>query len=164
MSHIRPRCFADFDPAEAGVDYRASRKAWMNRGIFFGWLALFHEHIEREEGRRAVLMVENALCHGKTADLPYLRNVDVIYLPKCNTSKLQPLDSGVIATVKHNFRLMSVGRAIDLVDRNVFNNLYDVDLRTTIIQLEKVWRTTGSSTVANCWKKTGLLHLLTRNK
>ena len=111
----------------------------MNRDIFFGWLALFDEHIGREEGRRAVLLVNNPSCHGKTADLPYLRNVDVIYLPKRTTSKLQPIDTGVIPSVKHNFRRRSVERAFDLVDRGVFDNLYGTTFSSGWLREFKSW-------------------------
>lgn len=79
-SHIRSSCFTSFDPAEAGVDYMANRKAWMNRGTSFDWLDLLDEHFGRKQGRCAVVFGDNASYHGKTVDLQNLRNVDVIYL------------------------------------------------------------------------------------
>ena len=110
-----------------GVYYRASRKAWMTEEIFFWWLAKFDAHIGQTTGRQVLLLLVNASCHGVAGDLPQLSNVRVMFLPANNTSLLQPLDAGVVASVKMQYRKRVIARAVDLLENDITLGLHDVD-------------------------------------
>ena len=68
----QPRCFNGLDSAKLPVDYKFNRKAWMNSGIF--------------------VFVDNAPSHPKIK----LDNAKLVFLPPNTTSKIQPMDQGII--------------------------------------------------------------------
>lgn len=60
--------------------------------------------------------------------MPTLHRVHVIFLPKNTTSRLQPLDAAVIASIKKRYRRYSMVRAVDLIESGVTTNLYDMNV------------------------------------
>ena len=59
-----------------------------------------------------------------------MANVEVIALPPNTTSKLQPLDAGIISSFKRHFRHRQVCHAITLLDAG--QNPYKIDQLTAI--------------------------------
>lgn len=51
--------------------------------------------------KKILLFIDNCAAH---TDLPALANVKVMFLPANITSKLQPLDQGIIHTFKRFYR------------------------------------------------------------
>ncbi|GBL85208.1 Tigger transposable element-derived protein 6 [Araneus ventricosus] len=88
----RPRCFKGKDLHRVGVSWYANKKAWMTSSIFEEWLVNFNKKM-RNQARKVLLVLDNATCHAHGAQL---RNVKLLFLPPNTTSKLQPLDHGVI--------------------------------------------------------------------
>ena len=76
----------------------------MTRDLFFEWLIEFDFYIGRTPGCRVALLIDNACCHGRIENLPSLRNVAVLFLPKRTTSRVKPLDAGIIACIKRRYR------------------------------------------------------------
>ena len=152
-----PRSFSGREVAGAGILYRSSPKAWMTRKLFFEWLLRVDTYIGQTPGRRVVLLVDNASCHGRSETLPTLANVDVIYLPKNTTSRTQPLDAGVIASVKSRYRKRQLERAVDLIEEGITDNLYSIDLYSAIRMIYEIWNRMETSIFVNCWAKTCLV-------
>ena len=117
---LRPRCFEGREGWEYGFLYTANRRAWMNRLVFFHWLYLFDAYIAQTPGRRAILVLDNCSAHGDIETMPNLLNVVVLFLPKNTTSRLQPLDAGIIASVKTRYKHLKIQRAVDLIEQGVF--------------------------------------------
>src|SRR5438046_344153 len=83
---------------ELGFFYHHNKKAWMT-GIFFqDYLKKFDRYVCRS----VILVIDNAPSH-IWINLQ-LHNVKVISLPPNTTSKLQPLDAGIIAAFKRHYR------------------------------------------------------------
>ena len=101
---FRPRGFKKKTGKELGFDFHANKKAWMTTALFFNWLQRFDNYVGNQEGRRVALLIDNCSAHGSIETLPVLYNVDVIFLPPKTTSKLQPLDTGIIVALKLRYR------------------------------------------------------------
>ena len=102
-------------------------------------------------------MMDNASSHGTTENLPTLQHVDIIFLPKNATFRMQPLDLGIIASVKYRYRGKQIERAVNLLDSGVRDDLYKTNIRTAISYVYDIWQGVDSSIVHNCWIKTQLI-------
>lgn len=95
-----PRCFKGKNMNRLGIHWKANKKSWMTSSIFEEWLMDFDKKMKRE-GRNVLLILDNATCHKHEATL---KNVKLLFLPPNVTSKLQPLDHGVIKWFKVEYR------------------------------------------------------------
>ena len=89
--------------------------------------------------------------------LPILLHVQVLFLPKNTTIRLQPLDAGVIAVSKRGCRKMQVHRAVDLIESGKYDSIHDLNIREAIENINNVWAKLNVSTIQNCWLKTGVI-------
>jgi len=86
---------------------------------------LFQKYLQRLDryvNRPILLLIDNAPSH--IADGLELRNVKVLCLPPNTTSKLQPLDAGIIAAFKKHYHKKQVLWGLDQLD--VRENPYKV--------------------------------------
>ncbi|KAL1476956.1 hypothetical protein MTO96_036118 [Rhipicephalus appendiculatus] len=78
-------------------------------------------------------------------------NVTVRFLPANTTSRLQPLDTGIIRNVKHHFKGLLVRRLLAKIDRK------DENLRISLLDalhfLAMSWDNVTQDTIANCFRK-----------
>lgn len=93
------RCFESSDLAPAVLLYRNSAKGRMTAEFFYKWFIWFDGYIGKTARRRAILLIDNAPCHGQVSTIPILLHTKILFLPKNTTSRIQPLDSGVIACI-----------------------------------------------------------------
>ncbi|XP_064463591.1 tigger transposable element-derived protein 6-like [Ornithodoros turicata] len=122
--------------ARIPVKYVANTKAWMTRSIFVEWLNELNNDMKNQR--------RNGL---------ELSNVQVHFFPAHCTSLIQPLDQGVINSVKFAYRRC-------LIDRFFLNlrlNLpTKVEVSHAVEMLSAAWQSTGAVIIANCFRKTGL--------
>ena len=152
-----PRCFNGQNPTELAFYYRHNKKAWMTRLLFFEWLKNFDYYVSLTPGRRVILLLDNCSAHGRPDLLPLLSHVHVLYLPKNTTSRLQPLDAGVIASVKQRYRRFLVRRAVDNIDSETEDDPYKTNLKQAIESIYNIWNGLAPSIVRSGWCNTGLL-------
>ena len=152
-----PRCFQGRDIANDGLVYRCSPKPWMNTSLFYKWLSDFDEYISKTRNRRVALLLDNASCHDRTETLPKLHHLDVMYLPARTTSRIQPLDTGVIENVKRKYRRRQLERASDLIEEGTTQNFHMTNLYVTTTIMPKIWTNINEDTISNCFTKTGLV-------
>ena len=112
----KPHCFENQDLSVAGLVYRSSPKKWMTRNTFNEWLSSFDFYIGKNAGRCAVLLNDNASCHGNVSTLPDLRKTKVLFLPKNTTSHIQAMDAGVTACIKGRYRRAQIRAAVDSIE------------------------------------------------
>lgn len=123
--------------------------AWM----YQQWLVGLDEMM-RAEDRHILLLVDNASSHNETGLV--LTNVRVEYLPPNTTSKVQPMDQGIIHCLKRNVLHQKMVHALDYVGEGL-ENLYDVDLLTAMLWCENSWANVSQKTIRNCWQHSGLI-------
>ena len=61
------------------------------------------------EGRKIALIVDNCPAH---PDVPGLQAINLIFLPPNTTSRTQPMDQGVIRSLKAHYRSILVAKQI----------------------------------------------------
>jgi len=82
--------------------YYNQSKSWMTGDILCDVLSKVNARLKRK-GRSVLLLMDNAGCH--PSDLKdKFSNISVVFLPANTTSKLQPLDLGVIMNFKVYYR------------------------------------------------------------
>jgi len=92
-------------PKEKPLVYKANKKAWMNS-------AFFEEFTKKLDGMVScdtALILDNASVHGIASDLE-LKHLKIIFLPPNTTSMTQPMDAGIIQTIKLRYRKALVGK------------------------------------------------------
>ena len=82
------------------VIYRSNKNAWMNAKLFEEFLELLDNHVKR----RVVLILDNASSHLLGVKNTHLNYISVVFLPVNTTSLFQPLDCGIIANTKCEYR------------------------------------------------------------
>ena len=84
-------------------------------------------------------MFDNCSAYGQVYILPELLNVYVLFLPKNTTARLQPMDAGILVGVKCRYRQFQVRRALNLIERGITNNIYDLDVRDAATTIYGIW-------------------------
>ena len=97
-----PACLRGINKMNLGVYYRKNKKARMTEIIWKEWLLKIDKKFKRKN-RKILLFVDNFSGH-HTEVSKTLTNVQLMFFPANCTSKLQPLDQGIIAVYKHAYR------------------------------------------------------------
>ena len=141
-----PRCFKSVHSLP--VDYTASKKAWMNSEIFMNWLQKMNRRFV-QQSRNVLFIVDNCPAHPVVDNLS---NMKVVFSPPNATSRLQPMDQGVIHALKAGYRKKLLSKMIAAVDEG---KDYSVTLLNALHFLNSAWNAVTQDTVANCFKKGG---------
>ena len=115
---------------------------------------IFQEYLKQLDlhvGRPIVLLVDNASSHNW--DNLILCNIKVIPFPPNTTSKLQPLDAGIIAAFKHHYRRKQIAWGLDQLDEG--RNPYSIDQLQAMRWAQAAWNSLNESVFVNCWRHTG---------
>ena len=96
----KPHCFRNLDLSQLPVVWRYNKKAWMTGALFSEWLSEFDREMRRKK-RKVILFLDNAPSHKHELTLT---NTKIIFYPPNTTSRLQPLDQGVIQNFKSHCR------------------------------------------------------------
>lgn len=67
------------------------------------------------------LLINNCKTHGTVNSVVALNNAKVPFLPPNPTSKIQPIDAGMIASVIMRYRLARLNRVTGLMKSNFFD-------------------------------------------
>ena len=145
----KPRCFAGVKSIP--TKYAANKKAWMNAELFRDWLTAFDKDMLSQK-RKVLLIVDNCTAHDKS--LP-LKATELLFLPPNATSKLQPLDQGIIQNVKVHYRTAHLLELIAHIDAGLASNDFKISLLDSLMMLKRAWDKVSPATISNCFKKAG---------
>jgi len=99
----RPRCFKNIKIQNMPMTYRNNAKAWMITSLFQEWLREFDRKVGlKYQGQRVLLLLDNCSSHKLTGLT--LQHTDIHFLPPNTTSRIQPMDAGIIMTFKRHYR------------------------------------------------------------
>ena len=102
-----PRCFKNVK--HLPCEYKSQKKSWMNSEIFEEWVRKLDRKF-RADDRNIALIIDNCPAYPYISNLT---NVQLVFLPPNTTSILQPMDQGVIRSLKAHYR----GRVVCLLCR-----------------------------------------------
>ena len=105
----------------------------------------------RFKRRKIIMLLDNCTPHKVNLKL---NNIKLVFFPPNVTSKLQPLDQGIINEVKKSYRANLVRKLIEKMDKQ---EEYVVDILEGIFRLNSAWSCTKQSVIANCFKKSGVM-------
>lgn len=150
--YLKPRAFQKKSGANLGLYYRANSKAWMTGVLFQEWLLILD--------KRMSLQNRKILCH-VVKDL-FLKSIEICFLPPNATSRLQPMDQGIIAAFKKRFRSYQLEHAVERLDdiegrQNERFDIYKVDILKAIRWCQNAWKDISSSTIRNSWEHSVIL-------
>lgn len=142
----KPRCFAGIKSFP--MDYECNKKAWMTAVLFEKWLKELEKKMKRQK-RKIVLFIDNCTAHPSTVT-SQLKFVRVEFMPPNTTSKLQPLDQGIIQNFKVKYRHEVVKKCIAEIDGGTNPS---VNLLEAMRMAYKAWNCVEQKTIANCFRK-----------
>lgn len=144
----KPRCFAGV--RNLPCRYRSQKKSWMDSTLFEEWI----RELDRKflgEGRKVALIVDNCPAHPHVEGL---KAIQLVFLPPNTTSKTQPMDQGVIRSLKAHYRALTVQLFIRAVDNN--QPLPKISILSAMNMLTAAWDKVSETTVQNCFKRAGI--------
>ena len=97
----KPRCFKGINVSSLPVHYYNQSKAWMTGEILDKVLTKLNRKFSSQH-RNVALLLDNAGCHPDDLKGKYS---NIKLLPPNTTSKLQPLDVGIIQTLRSTIEL-----------------------------------------------------------
>ena len=126
----RPRAFVDASVGASNdtrpwrglpLPYFAQKQAWSDSCVMKQWFTtVFLPHVRTNHPEEPVLLlVDSCACHA--ADISDIfddvqRQVEIVPLPPYTTSKLQPMDAGIIASLKRTYRFLLLNDLVKAVE------------------------------------------------
>ena len=141
-----PRCFKHVKSLP--TEYDANKKAWMTSDIFKEWVKKLDKKMRKKQ-RKIALIIDNCPAHPK---IPGLQAVDLVFLPPNTTSKTQPMDQGIIQSLKVQYRKRVLIKYINAIDKGQTPVISILD---ALHLLSQAWNNVRQSTIANCFRHAG---------
>ncbi|CAG2249892.1 unnamed protein product [Mytilus edulis] len=149
----KPRCFKNINVNNLPVIWQSSKKAWMTTYIFTEWIQQINKKMKSKK-RKILLFLDNATSH---SDSVTLSNVTIKFFPPNTTSKLQPLDLGIIRAFKARYRKHMLKHVITKIDNCTDNTSLtkEINVLDAVHWIDKSWSDTKESTIASCFRNAG---------
>ncbi|XP_060860796.1 tigger transposable element-derived protein 4-like [Metopolophium dirhodum] len=141
-----PRCFKNVRTFPC--EYLAQSRAWMTGILFINWIQQLDAFFGKQK-RKIILFVDNCPAHPK--DIP-TTNIKLVFFPPNTTSKLQPLDQGIIKVIKQKYRKKLVQRYLrDMESTNQIST--KVNVLDSIHYVSAAWDEIKPDVIINCFRK-----------
>lgn len=142
-----PRCFKN---KILPINYRANNKAWMTSEIFVSELRNWDEELKRAN-RKILLFVDNCPAHPEVKNL---QQIKLAFLPPNTSSMLQPMDQGVIHSLKSHYRRILLTKMIHAIDKG---EIFTINLLDAINFVHLAWQRVSTETIAHCFNHAGFI-------
>lgn len=143
-----PRCFKNVKTLP--VHYCANNKAWMTSQIFVDYLKKWDRELITKKCK-ILLLVDNCPAHPNVE----LHNIKLHFFPPNATSVLQPMDQGVIRSMKQVYRKQMLMQIMELPEET--NLTKSVTLLDAVNMLSVAWESVSSYSISNCFRHAGLV-------
>jgi hypothetical protein len=149
-----PRCFSKINRRNLRITYRFNKSKWMTGLICEEYLQWLNNKM-RGEGRKVLLLMDNFSGHELAVQLvgglQGLSNVRIAWLPPNTTSEWQPMDQGIIASFKLQYRKQWVAFMIREHEAQK-NPQKTVNLLKAIQWVRVSWeQSVTPTTIKKCW-------------
>lgn len=143
-----PRCFRN---RQLPVKYAANQRAWMTSSIFCEELREWDNELRRKK-RKILLLVDNCPAHPEVKNLEFIK---LVFMPPNTSSRLQPMDQGVIHSLKSNYRRILLSNCMSM-DEDVEDNRR-ITLLDAVNFIHMAWNNVSEKTIRNCFLHAGFL-------
>ena len=152
-----PRCFKHVDKGKLPVQYFSQRSAWMTGDILDTVLKKLNHQLKCN-GRSVLLLLDNAGCHPPELKDKY-SNIKLVFLPPNTTSKLQPLDLGIIKNFKVYYRKLLLKYIVAKIDQHALASevAKTINILQAIRWIAEAWQQVSCETILKCFRKAGIL-------
>ena len=158
---LNPRAFKGFSQHALPVFWRSNKKAWMTKTMFEDWFKnCFLPDVEKylksvNLDFKVLLILDNAPGH-PTALGDLCDKVKIIFLPP-NTSQIQPMDQGVIATFKAYYLRRTFSQAIektagDNAQITLTQFWKEFNIKNAVENIGHAWNEVTISNLRSVWK------------
>ncbi|XP_041082893.1 tigger transposable element-derived protein 4 [Polyodon spathula] len=154
-----PPCFKNVK--RLPVAYEANMNACMTGEIWEEWLKKI-DNIMRAK-KRMILM----LCGNCAAHVNYVRltNIKLVFLPPNNTSLIQPMDQGIIANFKKQYRSLFLRQLVNTIDSTesdatAVQEAGKLTLLDSLHLQREAWNKITELTIANCYRRASFIKQL----
>ncbi|RPA93345.1 CENP-B protein, partial [Choiromyces venosus 120613-1] len=157
-------CCHKINSYNLSVTYRYNKKAWMLSELWYEYLQNLNDKMQIQ-GRKIILITDNCPSHPHPNSppdnyegpiLPILTHLNLLYLPPNSTSKLQPLDQGIIASFKAAYHHQYADYMVQYFNHHGIS-VPKLDILASIYIMPDACESIPLLTISNCWKKSGLL-------
>lgn len=143
-----PRCFKGIKSFP--VKCRANKKSWMTTKLFNEWLTQLNKSMKKQK-RKILLFMDNCTVHNHP---PLLDHIKLQFFTLNTTSKLQPLDQGVIQNFKTFYRKEIVKIVLDRIENELPLN---ITILAAMTMVDKAWKNVRQQTILNCFRTCGFI-------
>ena len=144
----QPRCFKHIK--HLPCRYRSRKKSWMDSILFEEWVCEVDRRFTKE-GQKIVLLADNCPAHPSIFNL---LSTELIFLPPSTTSKLQPMDQGVIRSLKAHYKTMSFKELFESIEKK--KTFSEFSILDAMQMLDLAWGKITTKIVVNCFEKAGI--------
>lgn len=131
------------------VDYEANKKAWMTSEIFEKVLRQWDSQL-RNNKKKIILFIDNCPAHPKIGNLT---NIKLAFLPPNTTSVIQPIDQGIIKTLKSHYRKILVQKMMSDIENTA--GPFSVNILDAIEMITTAWARVTPDTIKKCFLHAG---------
>ena len=137
------------------VDWYTSNNAWMN-GDIHHWIMTKFNNQMRRAGRHVLYVCDNISSH----QVREYSHIKFLILPPNATLIVQPLDQGIIRSVRRRYKKKLAERYLVSVENNKDENtiLKQLDIVAATNMVHNAWKATSSTIIQNCFRKAGFKH------
>ena len=100
-----------------------------------------------KEGRKIILLIDNCPVH---PSIDNLVSTELIFLPPNTTSMLQPMDQGVIWSLKDHYKTISIKKLIEAIEKK--KSLPEFSILDAMQMLDVAWGKVRIKTIVNCFE------------
>ena len=110
------------------------------------------------ELRKVLLFMNNTTCHSKSM-VDSFSQIKIIFLLKNTTSRLQPLDAGIVQNFKVKYRKKLVKYVLAYINENssATGIIKDVNILMAIQWTQEALKEVTGTTMKNCCEKCGVV-------
>ena len=149
----KPYCFRHVN--KLPTLYRAQASSWMDSAIFVEYLNRLEKRFISEK-INCILFIDNCRAHPPLVTLNHLKALKVVFFPPNNTSFCQPMDMGIIANLKLNYRNYLAKQKNVCLKNSAEFKINILDAMTTFL---KSWDDVKVTTIQNCFRKAHFVKL-----